>query len=149
MTIQDKRTSELVDLLRNAGMRVTPQRLEIVSALVHGSHPSAEEIYEQVSTKLPTTSLATVYNTLEALKSLGQVLEVRPPQGGIRYDVLRPYGHSHLVCKRCGRVEDAPQEIVENGEVSLKVPDIGWSDLEIRLDLEGICPYCREVGADG
>ncbi len=105
----DNRLEELARLLRQSGYRLTPQRLEVVRALLEQEdHPSAETVYQRISPRLPTTSLATVYNTLDALKEIGQVLEITPGQGPSRYDVRRPHRHPHLLCTVCGRVEDAP-----------------------------------------
>ncbi|MDQ3327728.1 MAG: transcriptional repressor, partial [Chloroflexota bacterium] len=86
---------------------------------------------------------ATVYNTLDALREIGQVLEVRPGQGPVRYDVRQPHSHPHLLCTRCGRVEDAPiSEEPARPEVQMR----GWRALDVRLDFQGVCPSCREAG---
>ena len=66
--------NHLTQSLRSAGMRLTPQRLAICNLLVAtDSHPSAQMIYETLQPQFPTMSLATVYNTLEALMNLGVV----------------------------------------------------------------------------
>lgn len=144
----DCRLQELAQLLRESGHRLTPQRLAVVRALIEDEqHPSAETVYGRISELLPTTSLATVYNTLDALKQLNQVLEIRPGQGPIRYDVRNPHGHAHLICTRCGRVEDAhlPDEPVSRPPITARE----WEGLHVRLDFQGICPSCREVAVDG
>lgn len=136
------RFEELTGLLRESGYRLTPQRLEVLRALIETEeHPSAETVYNRISQRLPTTSLATVYNTLEALKEIGQVLEVRPGQGPVRFDARRPHRHPHLLCTRCGRVEDAP--LLEQPDHAETVIAEGWQELDARLDFQGICPKCK------
>lgn len=137
----DSRLDELAGLLRESGYRVTPQRLAVVRALLEdGGHPSAETVYGRIGETMPTTSLATVYNTLDALRGIAQVLEVRPGQGPARYDVRQPRGHPHLLCTRCGRVEDAPVPPETPQPAAIRVE--GWGDLRARLDYEGLCPGC-------
>lgn len=136
----DTRLDELAGLLRESGYRVTPQRLAVVRALLEDEgHPSAETVYGRIGETMPTTSLATVYNTLDALRGIEQVLEVRPGQGPARYDVRQPHGHPHLLCTRCGRVEDAP---LPSGAPPAAIRVAGWGDLRARLDYEGLCPRC-------
>lgn len=144
----DTRLTELADLLRASGYRLTPQRLAVVRALiVQEDHPSAETVYQRIQPSLPTTSLATVYNTLDALKEIGQVLEIRPGQGPSRWDVRRPGGHPHLLCTVCGRVEDVPNAVLPEppaGGVTR-----GWTGLDARLDFQGVCPACEEGEDEG
>jgi Fur family peroxide stress response transcriptional regulator len=142
------RLGELTGLLRKSGYRLTPQRIAVVRALVEDpSHPSAEAVYARIGGALPTTSLATVYNTLDALKELGQVMEVRPAQGPTRFDVRQPYSHPHLLCTRCGRVEDA----AVSGEPlpAATAEAEGWQGLDARLEFRGVCPSCKGGGAGG
>jgi len=58
------------------------------------------------SVDLPVSSRATIYKTLETLKELGEVLELEFRDGGNRYDGVRPEAHPHLICTRCGKIED-------------------------------------------
>ena len=128
---------------------MTPQRLGVVRALIEDeSHPSSEAAYQHISRRLPTTSLATVYNTIEALKQIGQVLEIRPVQGPSRFDVRQPHHHPHLICTRCGRVEDA--HAVEEPQLdATSLAGQGWERIDVRLDLYGLCPECKEMRTDG
>jgi hypothetical protein len=67
---------DLVKHYSNFNLRLTPQRMAIFDYLKgNKTHPSAEDIYRAVSRRFPTMALATVYNTLAALKRRGQLLE--------------------------------------------------------------------------
>src|SRR3990170_3177980 len=110
------RLEEVVAKLKASGHRVTPQRLAVIRALISSDeHPSVEALYQQIRSDFPSTSIATVYNTLECLKSLGQVLEL-PRSGGSRYDGRNPDPHPHLVCAVCGRIEDVDLDLAQAGQ---------------------------------
>jgi Fe2+ or Zn2+ uptake regulation protein len=97
---------ELTQIFRSQGLKVTPQRQSIFRAL-HGSavHPTAEAVYEVVSTQMPTISLRTVYQTLNDLADMGEIVALDVGTGSVRFD---PHtgDHHHLVCERCGAVQD-------------------------------------------
>ena len=61
-------------LLREAGLRVTPQRTTIVSLLSEtDDHPNVEDLYEKARTLDDTVSVATVYRTMSVLENAGLV----------------------------------------------------------------------------
>lgn len=130
-----------ITLLREAGLRSTPQRLAIVDEVFNRHHPTVGEVYETVRRQFPTIGLATVYNTLRSLTERGFVREL-PFGDATRFDVnLEP--HANLVCNRCGRIEDSNacddliSEIrrrVETGE--------GFKPETQRLDIYGLCSRC-------
>ena len=129
--------------LAEAGHRITPQRLYILEALVSdASHPTAEEIYARVRTTCPTTSLATVYKTLETLRELGEVLELEFSDGSNHYDGLRPAAHPHVVCRRCGRIEDVEVEGVPALQ-SQATRASGYRLQSHRIEFYGVCRGCQ------
>jgi Fur family peroxide stress response transcriptional regulator len=136
------RLRNLVVKMRSAGYRITPQRLAIAKIVMEsGEHPSVEQIYCQVRKHFPTTSLATVYNTLERLKEMGEVLEL-PFSDGSRYDGLNPHPHPHLCCTVCGAIEDLD---IDLGPAAQEVAARkGYADVHHRLEFYGVCPRCQE-----
>jgi len=127
--------------LKNAGHRITPQRLAIVKILIDsGEHPSVEQIYRRVQKDFPTTSLATVYNTLERLKEMEEVLEL-PFSGGSRYDGRDPRPHPHLRCTVCGAIEDLDIDL--GPAVEEVAAERGYADVHHRLEFYGVCPRCQ------
>lgn len=103
----------VADALRAAGYRVTSQRVVIHDTLLAlGRHASAEDVRAAVAERLPNISLPTVYAGLEALEDAGLVRRVATGQGPALYDAGSTE-HHHLVCRRCGAVEDlvAPVEL--------------------------------------
>lgn len=141
------RVDDLRQKLHDSGCRITPQRLCILKALVGlNTHPSAEEIYAQVRLVSPTTSLATVYKTLDTLRDMGEVLEIQPGDGRQHYDGVRPTFHTHVICTRCGAIEDVEVE----GLAGLPGRAQAASGYEIhapRVEFYGLCPACQVAAA--
>lgn len=120
--------------------RLTPQRLAIREFLEGNfSHPSAEEIHEALRGQFPTLSLATVYNTLEALRERGEVVEVVGDSSKKRFDpdVLR---HHHLICVRCQKILDIPEKWKP---VLSEHEKMGFQIIRSQVDFHGLCPECQ------
>src|SRR4051812_24668639 len=113
------RTAE-IDLsraLHERGQRVTPQRLAIHRTLRElNRHVSAEELLDHVEKNVPGVSLPTVYSTLELLEELGLTRRVGSVGGRVLFD-SRLDDHQHVVCSRCGRVEDLDVPVDASGAV--------------------------------
>ena len=94
------------ELALKHGLAVTHQRQVIYEAVVasHGHH-SPESVYAAVRRRIPSISLATVYNNLRLFIESGLLREVTPHAATLRVDGnLEP--HHHLVCSRCKAVQD-------------------------------------------
>ncbi len=140
------RLETLLERLRARGLRLTPQRLAIVRALVnHPGHPSVEQLHQEILPDFPTTSLATVYKTVHLLKSQGEVLELAFGEQGSRFDGLRPRPHPHLICTRCGAIMDPAGDGPEALEALAAelAQRAGFSVSSHRFDIFGLCPACR------
>ncbi len=139
----DARVEDLRQKLQNSGHRITPQRLCILRALVgSNTHPSAEEIYAQVKQISPTTSLATVYKTLDTLREMGEVLEIQPGDGRQHYDGVRPHFHPHVICTSCGEIQDVEVEGL-TGLPSLAQSASGYKIHAQRVEFYGLCAACQ------
>jgi Fur family peroxide stress response transcriptional regulator len=142
------RVHQIVNTLKEAGHRVTPQRLAILRELADTtSHPSVETVYAAVKPTFPTTSLATVYKTVALLKELGEAVEIGFGDGSNRYDVRMPEPHPHLVCMQCRRIIDADLEPLSHLTESLS-RSTGFQILSHRVDFYGVCPECRQTAED-
>jgi len=93
--------------MREHQLKVTPQRLGIVDALVatSGEHPTAENIHDHVVSALPMVSLKTVYQTLHDFAAINLVRRLDVGPGSARFDINLDH-HQHFVCDRCQRVWD-------------------------------------------
>jgi Fur family peroxide stress response transcriptional regulator len=98
----------LSDALDHSGQRTTPQRETVFSVLLdERDHPTADEVYVRTKSRMPTISIATVYNCLETLVNCGLVKQVNIEREPTRYcPNLAPHAHFH--CRDTGRVYDVP-----------------------------------------
>ncbi|MDX9698355.1 MAG: Fur family transcriptional regulator [Rhodocyclaceae bacterium] len=100
----------MADLLREAGIPVTLQRIEIARVMLsRPCHLSAEQILEGVRASTPETSRATVYNTLKLFREKGLVRELFVDRERVVYDSnVAP--HNHLYDVDSGRLTDLPAD---------------------------------------
>jgi Fur family transcriptional regulator, peroxide stress response regulator len=137
---QMKRTDER-DLLRQLGLRSTPQRLAIVREVFSRNHPTVGEIYDSVRIGFPTIGLQTVYNTLHTMAQRGLVRELSF-SSATRFDGnMRP--HANLVCRNCGRIDDAE---FASDHVDMMLGSVvratGFAPDGQRIDVYGLCRGC-------
>ena len=104
-----KTVDQLTELFRQQGLRVTPQR-QAIFGLLHGDdrHPTVESIYDAARAQMPTISLKTVYQTVNDLAAMGEVVMLDLGTGSVRVDPNVEDEHHHLLCTECGRVRDLP-----------------------------------------
>ena len=137
------RFEELVNNLRERKYRLTPQRIALLRLLAASDgHPSASHLHDQIKDQFPTTSLATVYKTLNVLKEIDEVLELGFSDGDNRYDGNKPYPHPHLICTRCKRIVDPDMATLADLSEEL-AKKTGYEIVTHRLDFYGICPRCQ------
>ncbi len=141
---KDPDSGRIQDLFSRHKLRCTSQRKGLYKALAANTgHPTAEQLYYEVSGHIPGMSLATVYNTLEAFCS-AHLAQKLPGQGGsTRYDAC-VHNHLHTRCEKSGAVHDVPDEL---GQKMLKgLPrtllrqiekEMGFSIDYVRIELVG------------
>lgn len=105
-------------------------------------HLTADAVHSRAQRLLPEISLATVYNTLNELVDMGEVLEISTGDGPKRYDPNTTTPHHHLHCIGCGTLRD----VNPKGSDQLTLPGSEQHDFEV-LDVEiifrGLCPDCQ------
>lgn len=135
-----KTPDELTDLFRAQGLKGTPQRQAIFRILHESSgHPTAEAVHAAVAGDMPTISLRTVYQTLNDLAAMGELVALDLGTGSSRFDPTLD-GHHHLVCDRCGRVTD-----VEADFSDVAVPpgqEQGYTVSTTQIVFRGRCGSC-------
>jgi Fe2+ or Zn2+ uptake regulation protein len=132
---------QLMAVLHERGQRVTPQRLVINRALgqLH-RHVTAEEVLASVEDRLPNVSLPTVYSTLELFEDLGVVRKLGVRQGAVLYDP-RPEPHDHMVCDRCGKIEDLDAGVELDGAL-FRAERGGFRPKRAEVRINGLCADC-------
>jgi Fur family ferric uptake transcriptional regulator len=136
----------LKDRMRAKGLRMTSQRLILAELLESADeHLDAERVYQLARRKDPKIHRATVYRTLNTLKKLGLVdeLDLMHVTGDRHFYEIRPsVFHIHLVCMRCGSVEEPGGPFWQD----LKVRVMEETDFKpeiVRLEMGGTCTTCQ------
>ena len=101
MTAEEIRKS-----LSSKGLKVTPQRVNILNAIYElGNHPTAEKIIEHIRVDNPNIAKGTVYNVLDSLIEKRLIRRVKTENDISRYDGITDR-HHHLYCTECDLIED-------------------------------------------
>jgi len=127
--------------MKSEKLRITHQRDVILDELrAVKTHPTADELYEQVRRRLPRVSLATVYRNLEWLseQGLARKIEVGGRQKRFDGDISE---HYHVRCQKCGRVADVEMDVLENVESRI-AQCCGFTVTGHRIEFTGLCPEC-------
>jgi Fur family peroxide stress response transcriptional regulator len=129
--------------LRESGVRLTPQRLEVFREVAgRGDHPDAETVFREVRRRMPAVSRDTVHRTLQLLKDLGLVVPLGPRHESVRFDAhVEP--HDHYVCLRCGMTRDIEGIRADVRPKPQLVAHLG-SVVRARVEVQGICRACAE-----
>jgi len=126
---------------REAGLRLTHQRLEIYRELADSSdHPSAELLYERLNKKIPTLSLDTVYRTLATFNLHSLIHKVETVESQARFEVIYER-HHHLICSQCREIIDFHWPSLDEVTIPKKVRS--WGKIGSRnVVVYGVCKKC-------
>jgi Fur family peroxide stress response transcriptional regulator len=104
--ISDTQDIDLTQRLSNSGLRPTPQREMVYQViLAKRDHPTSEEVFDRVKVQMPTISLATVYNCLDALVQCGLIKQVNFVREPTRY-CPNLHEHAHFHDESTGEIHD-------------------------------------------
>src|SRR5262245_23839151 len=138
------RAAALTRALKQAGLRLTPQRAAICRALAERrDHPTAQALFEQLAPEFPSLSRATIYNTLQTLVSAGLIQELGTAGDGAQHYDADASPHLNLICVRCHRVEDFPASALTR--IARRVTnESGYQLHGARMVYYGLCPKCKK-----
>jgi Fe2+ or Zn2+ uptake regulation protein len=127
--------------MTRSGIRLTPQRRFVYEALMEKrDHPTALEVFLRAKERMPSISLATIYNCLDALTESGLIRQVNCDRASSRYCAnLVPHGH--FFCRECGAVLDVP--LKSSLETAWETPE-GALVSHAEITLRGMCPACAQ-----
>jgi len=140
-----KVSPEVAQRLAASGIRLTRQREEVFGLLLQRrDHPTATEVFLRAKKHMPSISLATIYNCLEALVDSGLVKQVNLDRAPTRY-CANLLEHSHFYCESCGTISDV--ETPFNGTWNLPP---GFVVAQAEVSLRGRCAKCSaELDSSG
>src|SRR5690554_1706612 len=131
--------------LRKAGLKVTLPRVKIYQILERageGDHFSAEDIYKLLMEQGEDVGLATVYRVLTQFETAGLVTRHHFEGGHSVFEMTPEDHHDHIVCTKCGRVEEFFDEIIEQQQEKA-ARRLGFQIKDHSLYLYGVCDDCQ------
>jgi Fur family peroxide stress response transcriptional regulator len=135
------KAEQLIAKFRDAGYKVTPQRLAVCEIILSSKdHPTADQVYQEVKKKYPTMSLATVYQTVHVLTQIGMLQELGFSDRISRYEP-NTSPHINIICKKCGKIQDYEADSVRKLWTQV-VRELGFKPIAQRLDIYRYCKQC-------
>ena len=130
--------------LKDAGLKITLPRIKILQILesteVH--HVSAEDVYKLLLANGEEIGLATVYRVLTQFEQAGLVARHNFEGGHSVFEMSSDQHHDHIVCVRCGRVEEFADDEIERRQQQI-AEEKGFELQDHSLNMYGLCPDCR------
>lgn len=126
--------------IRDAGLRVTRQRVAVLDAVGRRPHASAATVLADVATVLPGVSHQAVYDCLAHLTDAGLLRRFVVAGGPMLYERRTPEAHHHFVCRTCNLVVDVDCDV---GAPRLTAPHAESFVIdEAEVTYRGICADC-------
>lgn len=125
-------------ILQEKNIRLSHQRLKIFEYIYKNkTHPSVEEIYNDLYYNIPTLSKTTIYNTLKTLVDVDLVKVINIENHEARYDIVTE-DHGHFKCESCGLIYDFDINFDSLANDNLR----GFKIYQKDVFLKGVCPTC-------
>lgn len=135
MTVLAEKTKHLEQALRDAGLRMTRQRLVLLEVIAGASdHPDAAELHKRVQARDAGVSLATVYRTLSELEAQGVIQRHAFDGASARFETADPAHHDHMIDVETGAVVEFRSDRIERLQAELAA-ELGYEIVHHRLEL--------------
>ena len=133
---------DYIGLLKDSGLKATFQRINILELIDKYGHISVEEIYEEIKKIHPSISLATIYKNIILMLNKNVLTEVPVVGKKSKYELFKD-DHIHLICTKCGNVEDRAS-IDSADEILFNVTKEEHFKLaKQQINLYGTCNSCQ------
>jgi Fur family transcriptional regulator, ferric uptake regulator len=129
--------------LKKAGLKVTLPRVKILELLENSDvrHHTAEDIYKALLELGEEVGLATVYRVLTQFESAGLVTRHHFETGQAVFELNQGSHHDHLVCVKCGCVDEFYDETIERQQMKI-AKEKGYVITDHNLIIYGTCANC-------
>jgi Fur family ferric uptake transcriptional regulator len=128
--------------LREAGLRVTQQRVAVLSAVRRLPHADTDSLISAVRGEAGEISHQAVYDVLRALTHAGIIRKIQPLGSVARYESRVDDNHHHVVCRACGAIEDVDCSVGQTPCLTASQAH-GFEIDEAEVIYWGMCPDCR------
>jgi Fur family transcriptional regulator, ferric uptake regulator len=139
----------VAERLRAAGLRRSGARDAVIAAFFeHPGHMTIEELTARARRQAPSVGYATVWRAVQLLVENG-LAAARDFGRQTRFEAVhaRPH-HDHLVCTRCGAVDEFEHDEIERLQEEI-AREIGFVIDAHKLELYGVCARCRPESRGG
>ena len=132
------------DDLKSIGLKATLPRLKILTLFEESKkrHLTAEEVYKTLTDEGLEIGLATIYRVLTQFEQAGLLIRHNFDQGKGTFELTSPQHHDHLVCTKCGHVEEFFDNEIEERQIAI-ANKLGFEISDHSLNLYGECRDCR------
>ncbi|OIP53778.1 MAG: transcriptional repressor [Helicobacteraceae bacterium CG2_30_36_10] len=127
-------------ILREHNLKATPQRLAMANVLHVDGHISIESLYAVMIEKFTSISLATIYKNINLMVENSFIQEVKIPHAKSVYELTKDT-HSHIVCEKCGKVNDVSLDLSTIIDNATKQSNFKIDKTD--LVLSGVCKGCQ------
>ena len=133
--------------LKKLGLKATAPRMKILSFLESSEvrHMSAEDVYKALLEAGEEIGLATVYRVLTQFEAAGLVTRHHFEGGNSVFEIERGKHHDHILCVKCGRVDEFVDETIESRQRKI-ADEKGYTMTDHALYIYGVCPKCQKKG---
>jgi Fur family ferric uptake transcriptional regulator len=133
----------LAAYLEKNHLKQTRQRELILQTFLEAKrHVTSEDLYQAVRAQHANIGYTTVYRTMKLLVEAGLATERHFDDGITRYEIEHEH-HDHLVCVKCGKIQEFECESIERTQSEIAAQH-GFQILRHRHELYGHCASCRE-----
>ena len=135
--------------LKKAGLKATLPRIKILHMLEQSKarHLSAEDVYKALLDSGEDVGLATVYRVLTQFETAGLVSRHHFESGHSVFEVNEGKHHDHMLCVKCGRIEEFVDEVIEERQRAI-AKKAGYAMTDHALYIYGICSQCQRRKAE-
>ncbi len=123
--------------IKDAGLRITPQRIAVLEALINtNSHPTADQIIEVVQKGHSNIAVGTIYNILDTFVKLKIITKVNTDNNIARFDAITEQ-HHHLYSIDDDKIEDYYDEkltqLIDDYLKESNIPNFRVTNYKIQL----------------
>ena len=116
------------------------QRIAIMTYLLeHRTHPTVDDMFNELQEQIPTISKTTIYNTLKLFVEKKAILSITIDEKMVRYDGYRQR-HAHFLCLSCGNVTDIPLDNDVEFPRTEEIKDFAVEETQVYH--KGYCSKC-------
>ena len=132
------------DHIKSAGLKVTTPRVVILGIFEESpsTHLSAEDLYQILVSRGHDFSLATVYRVLTQFERANMLIKHRFEDDKSVYELASDDHHDHLVCEKCGKIEEFNDPIIEQRQIEV-AKKFGFKMTDHTLSMYGLCKGCQ------